>query len=66
MLQLMAILRQHIPQCMVILRQHMLHSLIPMLIALIRFAYLLCDCSLICFSFSELQYFLPGLITVVC
>jgi len=44
----------------------MLHSLIPMLIALIRFAYLLCDCSLIFFSFSELQHFFAWIDNIFC
>jgi hypothetical protein len=51
-LLLMAILRQHIPGCMEILIQHMLVTLILMLIALIRFVYLLYNCSLICFSIN--------------
>jgi len=49
MLRLMAIPSQHILECMAILMQHILHRLILMLIALIRFVYLLYDCSLIFF-----------------
>jgi hypothetical protein len=52
MLRLMAILSQHILQCMAILMQHILHRPILMLIALIRFVYLLCDSSIICFWFN--------------
>jgi hypothetical protein len=41
--------RQHILEHMAILGQHMLHTLIQMLMSLIRFVDRLCNCSLNCF-----------------